>query len=216
MLLRKLRGMLMTALAGSLAVLAVEAILFLSIFSHHEPVAPADAVVVFDGSMPRIAKGASLANSGAAPVLVISPASPQQIAAYRKRFAIDESVAVIPEPSARTTYENAYYTAGVIRRQNFSSIVLVTADYHMPRSFILLKLMLAGTGVTIERAPLDTNRSKDRAGRRRNWKRLYNEGVLVWGSLYELAHHRLCGETASRAFRKSKAVRALEKLLLFE
>ncbi len=92
------------------------------------------------------------------------------------------------ENKARTTFENAYFISEVISEYRFHSVTFVTSDYHMPRSYLLMKLMLLGKGVTVQRLAA---KSPYLAGS--SWPRsetalkvTYNEMVKVWGSLGEL------------------------------
>jgi uncharacterized SAM-binding protein YcdF (DUF218 family) len=50
----------------------------------------------------------------------------------------------IQEDQATTTFENALYTSRIIKAHRYQSVILVTSDYHMPRSLALLQLFLAG------------------------------------------------------------------------
>ena len=85
-----------------------------------------------------------------ASIVVISPADDSMIKAYEKRYEPLKATYIL-ENSARTTFENAYLISKIISAYRLRSITLVTSDYHMPRSYLLLRLMLLGKGVTVQR-----------------------------------------------------------------
>ncbi len=60
-----------------------------------------------------------------------------------------ENGSVVIEPEARTTFENALLTGDIIQKEGFKKVLLVTSSYHMPRSLLLLKLKLNGSGTEI-------------------------------------------------------------------
>lgn len=172
----------------------------------------ADAVIVFDGAENRIIEGVRVVSKGMAPVLVISPASETQVKDHQRILGLVDTLRIIPEPNARTTYENAYYSADIIRQQGFDSIILVTSDYHMPRALILLRLMTIGRNLSIQRSPapfLYTDKWQRE-------KKLYNEMVQLWGSLWEMACHQISGKPVSHRTRNSMFFTFLEKILLVE
>lgn len=185
---------------------------FLYYFYPQRNLAAADAVIVFDGAENRIIEGARVVGEGMAPALVISPASESQVRDHQRLLGLAKTFRVIPEPNARTTYENAYYSASIIRQHGFDSVILVTSDYHMPRAFILLKLMTIGRNLKIQRSPaLLLYRDK--------WqreKKIYNEMVQLWGSLWEMACHQISGKPVSHRTRHSMFFTVIENILLAE
>ena len=114
-----------------------------------------DLIAVFAGGGDRFKRGIALAREGAAPSIVVSPANPKSLSNLKKHLAGTEC-RIIEEAKAATTCENAYYVAKIIRRNDFKSVILVTSWWHMPRSYLLLWLALAGTGVKI--VPYGTGR----------------------------------------------------------
>jgi uncharacterized SAM-binding protein YcdF (DUF218 family) len=217
-MLKKIFRFAILCIASILILLFGQALIFHLIYFSDSTQAQVQAVVVFNGSYPRVKEGVRLANASIAPTLVISPSTIEKLQEYTKRYSINPSVILYSEPEARTTYENAYYTSLLLEGKNITNIILVTSDYHMPRSYILMRLLNFGKGITINRAPLNSIYANNPIWSKR-WKLeklLYNEMVQFWGSLYELAHHQLVGTMASRRIRRSKAAEFLEKIILIK
>ncbi len=108
----------------------------------------ADLIAVFAGSTLRVKEGISLARTGAAHTLVVSPANQKKLLNLKKQLK-GINCHVIPEPNAVSTCENAYYVAKIVKRNNFKSVILVTSWWHMPRSYLLFRLSLLGDNVEI-------------------------------------------------------------------
>ena len=82
----------------------------LFIFLQFNSLRPADAVVVFSGSLNRIETGYNLVNKGYADSLIISPATLEIIVEYNQRFNLRKTANIIVEDNATSTFENALYT----------------------------------------------------------------------------------------------------------
>jgi uncharacterized SAM-binding protein YcdF (DUF218 family) len=59
--------------------------------------------------------------------------------------------------SARDTVGNARETSDWARAMGFSSLIVVTADYHMPRAMLELSAVLRPQGVALQPYPVATN-----------------------------------------------------------
>ncbi|MEM8633956.1 MAG: YdcF family protein [Pseudomonadota bacterium] len=103
----------------------------------------ADAIVILTGGGGlRIAAGLELIEAGSAPKALISGVNPD--------ITVDEMVQQVGGDAAsyeccvefgyaaRSTAGNAIESAEWVRSNEYESIILVTSDYHMPRSLILL------------------------------------------------------------------------------
>ncbi len=178
----------------------------------------ADTIVVFGGSSSRIKYAFDLVKQdGAERKLIVSPASKHVLAIYKKRYSAPENVTYILEENAQTTFTNALYSSKLIRDHHLSSVLLVTSDYHMPRSFLLLKLLSVGADCRIDMAKLDTW-GKLPAGQygRIHWLKLaYNEMVKVWGSLIEGGLYVVGGDNAWLRRSSPGITKWLRKYLLF-
>jgi uncharacterized SAM-binding protein YcdF (DUF218 family) len=131
--------------------------------------APADGIVALTGpSTVRIAAAMKLLEDGKAGRLLVSGVN-QKVTRAALR-----SVSKAPGRlydccvdlgfSAVDTRGNARETAAWAREHDFKSIIVVTADYHMPRA--VLELKGAMPGVTFERFPVAT----DELDARRWWR----------------------------------------------
>ncbi len=113
------------------------------------PVDPrADGIVVLTGGTARIDGALALLAEGRAERLLISGVNPAV-----GRDAIAEMVPAELRPAldccvdldhARDTIENATSTGEWTTRQGFSSLIVVTSDYHMPRSMAELADAMPG------------------------------------------------------------------------
>ena len=142
----KNRRILKGLLIGRGALMAAQAIYFAVVLNGADDLSPSEAIVVFRGTEARIAAGYRLAQQGVAPLIVVSPSSERLRRAWDQRYGLPDGVARLVEDQAHTTMENARQAARIIADRGLTSITLVTSDYHMPRSLVLLKLFLRGRG----------------------------------------------------------------------
>ncbi|MEJ5363531.1 MAG: YdcF family protein [Desulfosoma sp.] len=202
-------------LLGILALLfALEGALFVSLLGIGNVPGKADAVVVFAGAAKRIQAGWDLVRSGAAPKIAVSPALPAQLSAYAQRFGPLPPDAVLPEPRARTTFENALLCREIIRDHGLKRVILVTSAYHAPRSYLLLKALTWGSGVDIALHAVTDGSPSVPAYVFRNRKILYNEMLKLWGSLAEGAVYALRGKLPADNPKMLWISRSLREILL--
>jgi uncharacterized SAM-binding protein YcdF (DUF218 family) len=177
-----------------------------------------DAIIVFAGGSDRIQRGYRLAQLNTAPALIVSPASKKLLSGYEERYGDPGDALYLIEDKADTTLMNALYTAKLIARHRFESVLLVTSDYHMARSLFLLKLATIGTACRIGIHKVDTIYSspKDWKGRINSLKMAYNEMVQLWGSLAEWGLYIKGGKEERKKTRSSDWSRWLRKHLLFD
>jgi uncharacterized SAM-binding protein YcdF (DUF218 family) len=201
------------------AVFAIQALYFASVMAVRNTTAPSEAVVVFRGTQKRIETGYALAASGMAPKMILSPATDAARRRYDRKYGLPNGVAHLAEPAARTTLENAYYTAQLIRAGNLRSVTLVTSNYHMPRSLLLLRLFLAGKGVCVAGYKVSAVKEGARPpdGYRATFAKLvYNEMLKFWGSLAEYVAWQISGEEMERFRDRFPAISALRSWLLMD
>jgi uncharacterized SAM-binding protein YcdF (DUF218 family) len=175
-------------------------------------------VVAFEGMDGRAREAYRLADAAYAPVLVVSPATERQLKAYDRVFLPTRQFDRVIERHARTTFENALYTAKIIDQSGFKSVILVTSWIHMPRSCLMLKIMLMGSGTRIHPHSVATGRLNRQNWYRHRvgWKMVYNEMVECWGSLIEWMTFRTRGGLSVSQPGKSPIFSGLKKLLLFD
>ena len=106
----------------------------------------------------------------------------------------------------------------MIRSHELQSVLLVTDSYHMPRSYMLLKLELMGSDVAVRPRPVEGGcfGRNPLAWSGLQKKRVYNEMIELWGSVAEMVHHSLTGRLPEKGLKRNKAVTLLRSVLLFD
>ena len=198
--------------------LTAQAITYIHILIAQDQLEPADLIIVNQGSNGRSRVAYDLVNKSYASVLVISPANSSLLKRYERIYRSKKAIQYIIEDKARTTFENALYTSQIIKQHDFEKVILVTSWNHMPRSYLLLELMLFGTQTQIQRQNVPTGRLN-----RINWfyhtvgwKMIYNEIVEFWGSLIEYTRYCLNGEVNRNRTSNSGLLKVLKGVVLFE
>lgn len=122
------------------------------------PPGPADGIVVFTGGQDRISGALELLASGRAKRLLISGVNPattrEMLSAYT---GIEDRLfrcCIDLDKRARDTIGNAGETAAWAQANGFTSLIVVTSNYHMPRS--LTELGHALPGVRLQGHPIVT------------------------------------------------------------
>lgn len=105
-----------------------------------------------------------------------------------KRLGLGSRMLV--EDKARTTDQNARYSAPLIRAAGVQDIVLALPWYHLPRALFLTRLYLRGTGVTVT-PYASTPLPSGWALRPQFWEELFK----FWGSLGRVGLASLGWET---------------------
>jgi len=113
-------------------------------------IGPADAIIVLTGGYQRIGAALELLKKDRGKRLLISGVHPSiDRAELRRATQADPALfrcCVDLDHAARNTISNATESAKWIQRNGFHSIILVTNNYHIPRS--LLEMQRAASGVT--------------------------------------------------------------------
>ena len=205
-------------IAGIAGLFVLEALFFLWVSNQPSDTSRHDAILVFAGSNNRVARAYQLAAQGVAPVLIISPANRRSIGYFEKRFGLPGRATYILEEQADTTFMNAFYSAKLIEEHQLKSILLVTSDYHMPRSFLLLRLATLTAGCHMGIHKIDTRSLAPTTWRVRmtRLKLTYNEMVQLWGSLIEAGFYFLGAPSAWLKKGSSGVSRWLREVLLFD
>ncbi len=196
-------------------VLFLEVCYFSYILTRPDSDVRSDVILVFMGAEKRVEAGYQLANQGLAPCIVLSPATDALRRHFDRKYARKDTVSHIPENQASTTFENAWYTSRIIEANHYKTVILVTSDYHMPRSLALLRLFLAGTGVQVHAHPV-YGPSGAVAVNATLLKLVYNEMVKFWGSLFEYVDYMVCGKTAEKPVKKSALSLFLRSVVLLD
>jgi len=179
-------------LRGVLAALALLFLLFLPPAVPHilglgfpgVPSRPADALMVLSGGEGRIAEGYRAWSSGAAaefyilgagrdvPLPRLVPAAAALTAAARARVHV--------EGWSENTLENAFSAKTAAEERKFSSVILVTSDYHVPRAWATFRKVLP-TRVALHVLPVRSDRWTSAGAAWRTARRYFVEGWKYWG-----------------------------------
>jgi len=140
-------------------------LLFLAVVWTVEPPAPvphADGIVVLTGGDNRVGTALALLAAKDAPALLISGAGR---GTYLGDFTADDAAAatqyagaITVGQEANTTRGNGVETASWARSRHTQSLLIVTADYHMPRALFVIGQRLPGvrlTGIPVRPPAMD-------------------------------------------------------------
>lgn len=135
-------------LSGALALAAITigfSVFANAIGSLEQPVAlrPADAIVVLTGGQKRLSPALMLLNEGKGKELLISGVNPSTTMDDIRRIASIKpelyECCITLDRKALDTIGNAKESVRWIRDNGFEKIILVTSNYHMPRSLIEIR-----------------------------------------------------------------------------
>ena len=111
-----------------------------------DPIPRADGIVALTGGDGRVSAALALLAEQAAPALLISGAGK---GTYLGDFTVDDSAAATRYASeitlghaAASTHGNALETASWAKARHMRSLIIVTADYHMPRAILEIRRYL--------------------------------------------------------------------------
>ncbi len=121
----------------------------------------ADGIVVLTGGAGRIDYGMKILKSGRAKRMLISGVNPVvRPEALQKLTGVEKSLfdcCIDLDHKAGNTQGNAFEATVWAKKHEMKSIILVTSDYHMPRSLILFRR--SNSDLTILPAPAKTDAS---------------------------------------------------------
>jgi uncharacterized SAM-binding protein YcdF (DUF218 family) len=144
-------------------VLIIAAPLFIGWYlSPQDVLEPSDAIVTVSGgdTNSRIEKTVELYTEGWAPVVIFSGAAAEgevSNAEAMKNIAVKQGIPatdILIEEYSQDTEENAEFSADIIKKKEFSKIILVTSPYHQRRTYELFKEELPGVTI-INQSALD-------------------------------------------------------------
>ncbi|MFH0725713.1 MAG: YdcF family protein [Pseudomonadota bacterium] len=200
------------------SILFIEAAYFYRILTADRAIELADVVVVFHGAPDRNNKGYQLVNHGYAPYLIISPASTGVRTYYDIKYARSGVWRHLVEDRADSTFQNALLAGRLIREHQLAKVILVTDSWHMPRSSLLLRMMLVGEKVSVFMCETDPGSFSGSPFRwsGRQCKMVYNEAVELWGSMIECVSYLMHGKLPEKSLKTNRLVEFLKSALLFE
>ncbi len=107
------------------------------------PTEKADGIVVLTGDAHRIAEGVKRLQSNQARRMLISGVgahtSRQDLAGIAGQSVLSPTCCIDLDREALNTKGNAIHAARWARTNGFRSLIIVTSDYHMPRSLYLMR-----------------------------------------------------------------------------
>jgi len=146
------------------------------------PTRPADAIFVLTGGEGRIQEGFRAWSGGAAKELYILGAGRRvpvaRIVPEGLRIPAEALSRVHVEGWSVNTLENAFAAKSAVGERKYSSIILVTSDYHIPRAVLVFRKVLPGD------VSLSTIRVRPEEGPGAPWRwvrRHFIEGWKYWG-----------------------------------
>jgi uncharacterized SAM-binding protein YcdF (DUF218 family) len=129
-----------------------------------------------------------LARQGRGDRLTVSDASSEDMASYMARFGGPGGAELLLEPYARSTDQNARLVARLAKEHGAGSVLLVTSWIHQPRSYLLLRLALLGSGIRLRMLGVGPRPSGTELPGAFFW-----EAAKFWGSLGRWAKSALRG-----------------------
>jgi uncharacterized SAM-binding protein YcdF (DUF218 family) len=146
------------------------------------PARPADAIFVLTGGEGRIQEGYRAWHGGAARELYILGTGRKvpitRIVPDVSRIPPESLARVHVEGWSENTLENAFSAKSAVVERKYSSVILVTSDYHIPRAVLVFRKVLP------PEVSLSAIRVRPEAGPGASWRwarRHFIEGWKYWG-----------------------------------
>lgn len=141
----------------------------------------ADAIVVLTGDAGRTTAGLDLLRQGRAPLLLISGVDPSATPADIQRHSglsdAELDCCVILGRNATDTIGNAREAGDLVRENGYRSLIIVTSDYHLPRSLLEMRSLMPG--VELVPYPVRTTPPWRDLGATRLWLQEYAKYTAV-------------------------------------
>ncbi len=102
-----------------------------------------EAIVVLTGEKGRIPEAIKIFNKNRNIYLIISGANPNFSKEFiKKKIGLEGAKNLIIENRSKNTIENALEVKKILKRLNIRNIVLVTSCFHIPRAYLIFKIIL--------------------------------------------------------------------------
>lgn len=142
----------------------------------------ADAIVVLTGDVGRLATGGQLLREGRAPQLLVSGVHPAATTGdIRHHTGLSDAefeCCVTIGREATDTIGNAREAGALVSAYGYESLIIVTSDYHLPRSLLEMKSMMPG--VELIPYPVRTTPPWRDTRAARLWLQEYAKFAAVW------------------------------------
>lgn len=190
-------------------VICLQTAFFLTFPKSKPPPPRSDLIIVFPGDDNRISTGFRLAQDGFAPNFAISGVNLPKVTALAKNFGLQKNVHLHSGEKSRSTIEDAVALRQLVTQHQYKSVLLVTSTYHIPRAYLLSRLILIGTGVKLHYFGVQKNHfASGMTAAMIKCKIMNNEMVKMWGSGVELSWYLATGTL-------SRDIDFFEKISLF-
>ena len=173
-----------------LIILIALAVLFIDFafktFSVSQKNVSTDAIVVLTGGRGRIEEGVRLYREHQARYLFLIGVGPmvRKSDLFKERKGEEGDEGVILEKVSRNTLENALYARDMIlKRNDISSILLITSRYHMKRATLIFRNTLPGE-IAIYPHPVDSRNLKE------EWWSDLNSFRILFSEFYKYCMYR--------------------------
>ncbi|MBE3573591.1 MAG: YdcF family protein [Moorella humiferrea] len=117
---------------------------------------PADVIIVLSGEQgERVATGVKLYQEGLAPRLLMTGGPVEwnvaaaDIMAEQAKFLGVPEKDIVLEKRATSTYENALYSLGILKKNCWHSAIVVTSPYHLRRTRLAFNNAFRGSGIRL-------------------------------------------------------------------
>ncbi|WP_226580658.1 YdcF family protein [Halobacillus litoralis] len=127
-------GIFLSLLIAGIVTLFVLGPEYLIVQEKKETLPSSDAIIVLSGGENRLEHGVELYKDGAADTLILTNALEE---GTTEEDAVSMGIperAIIEETKADSTYENATLSKEIMDRENLTSAIVVTSDYHSRRT----------------------------------------------------------------------------------
>lgn len=192
-------------------ILLTEGLFFLFLDRAPNPVGHFDMLVVFQGNEQRRRDAYLLMQQLDVDSFFVPGATRGVLQNHASRYHIPESIRPLYSMErTHSTFEDAFMTGQAIRRSGARRILLVTSDFHLPRSLLLLRLQTTDTEADIRWQGV---KSPGKVSTR--LKQNINEMIKVWGSLLQLCYFRCTGQHVADAPLLNRCITWIENKILF-
>lgn len=107
---------------------------FLIVKDAPQPSSEVDAIIVLSGYAQRLDHAADLYNEGLADKMILTNSTESGTTKERAVSLGLPEEAVIEEPKAESTYENATFSKNIMEEKEWDSALVVTSDFHSRRT----------------------------------------------------------------------------------
>jgi DUF218 domain len=154
-----------------------------------------DCVVIFPEGGERFLEGSRLVNEGNSKCLTIAGWDVEKLEWGQSTYQFNFDGEYIEGGLSRSTFEDVLAAKRISEQNGFTSITIVTSNYHIPRSYFLSYFVFRSTNIKFKLHAANSSRFDPE-----NWlkssksrKMLFSEMIKFWGSAFELIIFQISG-----------------------